>query len=159
MRSKTVGLLVALVVAGCTTVQQPAPRPSMTPSPSRDTDVPALTVENPAVAVNPATNLVDGQSVTITLTGFGVGGKVFLSECTSVAVATSLGCGTELARQPFLVTDDSRAGTGTFTVRSTAAAGPQGLAPIQVCTESCVIVATLGNGYAFVTAPISFAAP
>ena len=119
-------------------------------------DVPALTVDGPTVSVSPSTGLVDGQVVTVHVTGFGVGGKVFLSECSSAQAATSLGCGAELAAQTLLVTDDSRQGSATFTVTAHASAGPVPADGVQTCSTDCVIVATLGGGYPFVVAPISF---
>ncbi len=87
----------------------------------------------------------------VRVAGFGVGGKVFLSECASAADATDLGCGAQLAGQPFLGTDATRAGEGTFTVQSHAASGPLA-APTIACTDQCVIVATLGNGFAYALA-------
>ena len=83
--------------------------------------VPALTVDHPTVTVSPAVGLKDGQLVEVSVTGFGVGGKVRLSECASAEAATDFGCGAELAAQAFLVTDDNRAGAGSLTVRATAA--------------------------------------
>ena len=38
---------------------------------------------NPKVIVTPATGLVNGQQVTVTVAGFGIGGKVWLAECAS----------------------------------------------------------------------------
>lgn len=93
------------------------------------------------------------------VTGLGVGGKVFLSECASAAVASDLGCGAQLAAQSFLVTDDSRAGHATFIVSASASADPLGTGALRPCADRCVIVATLGNGYPFVVAPIAFDTP
>ncbi len=151
-------LLLTLAAAGCASPPaSAAPTSTETPSPSDEEVVPALTVDDPTVTVVPATNLRDGQTVEVRITGFGVGGKVYLSECSSAEVATDLGCGAELAAQTLFVTDDSRAAIGSFTVTATAEQGP--FAPSQACADQCVIVATIGGGYAFVTAPISFPAP
>ena len=151
-------LLLTLAAAGCASPPaSAAPTSTETPSPSDEEVVPALTVDDPTVTVVPATNLRDGQTVEVRITGFGVGGKVYLSECSSAEVATDLGCGAELAAQTLFVTDDSRAAIGSFTVTATAEQGP--FAPSQACADQCVIVATIGGGYAFVTAPISFLAP
>jgi photosystem II stability/assembly factor-like uncharacterized protein len=129
--------------------------PGTTPPPAP----PALTVDHPAVSVSPSRHLRDGQMVGVRVTGFAVGGKVFLSECASVAVASDLGCGAELAAQPFLVTDDGRTGRATFTVSASAPAGALGTNPLRPCADRCVIVASLGDGYPFVVAPIAFDAP
>ncbi len=93
------------------------------------------------------------------MTGFGVGGKVFLSECASAAVATDLGCGSQLAAQTPLATDGTRSGSTVFNVSASPCADPLGTGPTQACASQCVLVATLGAGYPFVVAPISFGAP
>ncbi len=118
--------------------------------------VPALTVDRPTVTVSPATGLLDGETVEVRVTGFGVGGKIWISECASAADATDLGCGAQLAAQPFLVTDNARAGRIAFIVRASAPAQPLAATPIAVCHDECVIVATVGDGYADAVAPISF---
>lgn len=121
--------------------------------------MPGLTVDHPTVAVTPSGDLQDYQLVDVEVTGFAVGGKVWLSECASAAVATSLGCGSQLAAQAFLVTGDDRAGSASFEVRATAATAPLTSAPVRACVTDCVIVATLGDGFPFVTAPIAFGGP
>jgi len=121
--------------------------------------VPALTVVNPTVAVSPSTNLKDGQVVEVRVTGFGVGGKVLLSECASAAAATDLGCGSELASQPFLVADDSRSGSTSFVVHASAPGRALSASPTSRCTSQCVVVATVGAGYAYAVASIAFEAP
>ncbi|HEY5989280.1 MAG TPA: hypothetical protein VIV12_23305, partial [Streptosporangiaceae bacterium] len=90
--------------------------------------------------------LRNGQRVTVRVTGFAVGGKVFLSECATSAAATPAGCGPQLAAQPFLVTGNNRAGSGTFTVSDRASARPYSSAVPRRCAGRCVIVATLGPG-------------
>jgi hypothetical protein len=126
------------------------------PQVTNETDVPALTVDNPTVAITPSTHLHDGQTVEVHITGFGVGGKVFLSECASAAEATDLGCGAELAAQPFLVTDDGRAGSASFTVRAGADGSPLSVGLLTRCKDQCVLVATIGGGYPFIATPIAF---
>jgi hypothetical protein len=121
--------------------------------------VPALTVDHPTVTVTPAVHLKDGQVVEVSVTGFGLGGKVLLSECVSAEAATDSGCGVELAEQAFLVTDENRAGAGSLTVRASAAGTTPSTEPRTPCVDRCVIVATLGPGYPYVVAPIAFAAP
>jgi hypothetical protein len=105
--------------------------------------------------VTPSTALRDGQTVVVSVTGFGVGGKVWLSECSSAAAATDLGCEDGLPLQPFLVTGDDRSGSTSFTVKATASDKPlSGTA--HTCTDQCVIVATVGVGFPFVLAPLHF---
>jgi photosystem II stability/assembly factor-like uncharacterized protein len=135
-----------------------AASPAGSPSGS-ETAVPALTVDHPTVVVTPSGDLQDYQIVDVEVTGFGVGGKVWLSECASAPVATSLGCGSQLAAQTFLVTGDDGAGSASFEVRSAAASAPLEASPTQACVAACVIVATLGDGFPFVTAPIVFGGP
>jgi photosystem II stability/assembly factor-like uncharacterized protein len=124
--------------------------------PTAGTPPPALSVDRPALSVSPSSHLRNGQAVAVRVTGLGVGGKVFLSECAAAAVASDLGCGAQLAAQPFLVTDDSRVGHATFIVSASSSADPFGTAALRPCADRCVIVATLGDGYPFVVAPISF---
>jgi hypothetical protein len=101
---------------------------------------------HPSVTVTPSDELRNGQRVTVRVTGFAVGGKVFLSECATSAAANALGCGSQLAAQWFLVTGNNRAGSGTFTVSGRASAGPGSSAGTRRCAYRCVIVATLGGG-------------
>ena len=161
-------LLSALVgLVGCTTTA-PSPRTSLAESPpgsttqvptatpnADDAPIPALTVHDPTLAVTPSRGLVDGGTVVIAVTGFGEGGKVLLSECASAAVATSTGCGPEMAEELFLVTDEAEAGSSSFTVTADAFAGLP-TTRREPCTDQCVIVATLGEGLPFLVAPIAF---
>jgi len=117
---------------------------------------PGLSVLDPQVVITPATGLHDGETVTVSVTGFGAGGKVWLSECALAADATSLGCGDQLAAQTFLVTGDDRAGSTSFVVHVTASGRPLGGAE-QTCRAQCVLVATIGDSYAFQIAPLVFA--
>jgi hypothetical protein len=113
-------------------------------------------VDHPALIVSPSSQIKDGMTVSVTVTGFGSGGKVWLSECASAAAATDLGCGGDLASQPFLVTDDNGTGSSSLVVHAHAAGRPP--SPVLVkCADQCVVVATLGEGFAFVTSKIGFA--
>ncbi|MFI5100434.1 MAG: neocarzinostatin apoprotein domain-containing protein [Actinomycetes bacterium] len=127
-------------------------------APAPEAPVPALTVDHPTVTVTPSSHLKDGQTVEVRVTGFGVGGKVWLSECASAPVATSLGCGSQLAAQTLLGTDDSRTGSSGFVVRASAARQAVAASPTSRCTDQCVVVATLGAG-PYVVAPIAFGTP
>jgi len=111
--------------------------------------VPALATHNPAVSIRPSTGFVDGQQVTVTVRGFGQGGKFFLSECASSADVSSLGCGAQLAAQPFGVTDDTGSGSFPFTVHTSARAGPSPEDALVACRDACVLVATVGDGYGY----------
>ena len=84
--------------------------------------------------------------------------KFFLSECQSPLQVNPLGCGSQLAAQPFGLTDSNGDGFGSeaFTVQSSAATRP--LSPVVVpCTGTCVIVATTGANGNYSFAPIAFA--
>ena len=164
-------LIVSGIVAACAITPTPQPSSSRSgtanatittssPAPSAsEAAVPALTVDHPTVTISPSTHLKDGQTVEVRVTGFGVGGKVWLSECASAAAATDLGCGEQLAGQPFLVTDDRRAGAASLVVRASAPGEALSASRASPCVDQCVVVATLGGGYPYVVAPIAFAAP
>jgi len=113
----------------------------------------------PQVAVTPASQLTDGQSVVVRVTGFGAGRILYVSECATAASANGQGCGSELARQMGLVTADDQAGEATFIVQGQAQAGPFNTGAIEACSDQCVIVATLGDGDSFAYARIGFEAP
>jgi len=118
-----------------------------------------LTAEK--VTVSPWTDLRNGQQVMVNVQGFrpGVPGiKFYLSECGSPLQVNQLGCGMQLAAQPFGLTDSNGdgSGSGSFTVQSSAATKP--LSSMLVpCSGTCVIVATTGAHGEYGFAPISFA--
>lgn len=93
------------------------------------------------VHVAPDTNLHDGEVVHVTVSGFS--GKAFLSECAMATDVNALGCGAQLAAQPFIVMENG-AGTGSFTVTHQAASTPLSPQPSTTCTNQCVLVATSG---------------
>lgn len=106
----------------------------------------------PTIAVTPSRGLHNHQLVTVRVTGFGNGVKVFLFECASAVDARHQRCGAELALQPFLVTSVRGAGTARFTVRSTAATGPPSARREKRCRNLCVVVASgINNAYDVVT--------
>ena len=119
----------------------------------------ALTVKR--VTVSPSANLHDGQQVRVSVQGFRPdvpGIKFFLSECESPLQVNPLGCGRQLAAQPFGLTDSDGDGSGSvsFTVQSSAA--PKALSSVVVpCAGTCVIVATTGTIGQYGFAPIAFA--
>ena len=125
--------------------------------------MPALTTVDPTVVTSLNTGLVDGQRITVTVAGFGVGGEVRLSECASARDANAAGCGLQLAEQTLLVTNERRTGSAAFIVHARAGTGPHATDTVP-CAFSCVVVATLGvapggsaGGYA--EAPIAFRGP
>ena len=124
----------------------------------QDQLVPALQTHNPMVTVTPATNLVDGEQITVRVSGFDLGGKFFVSECADTSDVSSEGCGPQLAAQPFGVTDDFGSGSMIFVVSSRASSSSVAPKTAAPCTAHCVIVATVGGGYGYASAPISFAA-
>ena len=115
------------------------------PSAPASTTVPALTVQDPTVHVSPSTGLHDGQTITVAVTGFGVGAKVWLSECASATDVSGEGCGAQLAAQTLLATGDDRSGSTTFVVHRDAATEAVQAEPTATCTNDCVIVATQGD--------------
>lgn len=117
--------------------------------------VPALSVVAPTVTVTPDTGLGDGQGVRVAVTGFGVSGKVWISECDHAEDANYLGCGAQLAAQPFLITNSGRSGSTDFNVHSSAPSKPLETSVRQPCTNLCVIVAE-GGGGGWAVAPIAF---
>lgn len=148
---------IAALATGCRSVSNPLPR-SSSPQPQKvvTTLVPALQTHDPKVLVTPSVNLRQGQQVRVSVTGFGVGGKFFLSECASSTDANSSGCGHQLAAQPFGVTNSSGAGTLIFTVTSSASTSPYNDTDIRTCVNQCVLVATVGSGGGFAYASLHF---
>jgi len=116
---------------------------------------PAIAV-GPSVTVSPNEGLSDGSTVAVTVRGFGVGEKIFLSECDSAEDANDLGCGPQLAAQPFITTGSDRSASGPFVLSERAASGPSPPASGTFCAEFCVLVATQGDGFAWAAAPLAF---
>lgn len=112
------------------------------------------------LTVTPSSGLHDGQQVVVAVKGFLPNRKCYLSECLSTLEANVLGCGLQLALQPFGPTNGNGAGVISFTVRSDASTGPL-IPTTQTCTGECVIVATSGANGAFSFAPltVNFSAP
>jgi hypothetical protein len=106
---------------------------------------------HPTVSVRPASRLRAGQTVNVKVSGFRPGAKVFLSECPGRPAVTSLGCGGQLAAQPFVAITDSGGGESTFIVDRDAGTDK---AP---CAPTCFMVATQGADGPFAATPIAFA--
>jgi neocarzinostatin family protein len=116
------------------------------------------------MTIAPARGLSAGERVRVSVRGFPPGAKVFLSECARAANVSPLGCGQQLAAQPFLIAGGRGAASGSFTVQPAAATGP--LHPHWAkCTAGpgCVLVATIGFPAGVpkivATAPLRFAPP
>lgn len=93
--------------------------------------MPALTVTDPQMSVRPSDSLHDGQSVVVRVSSFGIGSKIWISECATSASANDLGCEAELAAQTFTATNERRTGSAPFIVHWQAAAGPLNKKPAR----------------------------
>ena len=82
--------------------------------------VPSLQTHDPMVIVTPSNNLSNGQQVEVRVTGFGLGGKVWLSECATATEANDQGCGHGLPAQTLQVTNNTGSGSMAFRVQSSA---------------------------------------
>jgi hypothetical protein len=112
---------------------------------------------HPSVTVAPSSALTAGQQVHVHVSGFEIARKVYLSECSSATAPNRYGCGEQLAAQPFITTDETRNGSGTFTVEPTAAGKPYDIADASSCTANCVLLDTNGSGGGSAFAPLGFA--
>jgi hypothetical protein len=149
---------VALWAIVCLTLSLGACGGNPSTGTSTTTSTSLARVTTPQVTVTPSAGLTGGQQVQVRVTGFGVGGKVFLSECANAAAANEAGCGVQLAAQPFILTDESRNGSGTFAVLASASAAPyNNFARLAPCSTACVLVATSGIGGGFAYTTLSFA--
>jgi hypothetical protein len=148
-------ILLALCAAGCA-----AGTKSATPTrPVHSTTTTSFVkLEAGGATVAPSTDLEDAQPVTVSVKGFLPNRKFYLSECLTPTELNALGCGAQLAAQPFGLTDANGTGSTTFTVHSAASTGAL-IPTVQACTGECVIVATAGVSQAYYFAPITFAPP
>ncbi len=128
----------------------------ITPSTPTPTGLaPALRTHTPKVIVTPSTNLTTGEMVEVSVTGFGMEGKFWITECASATDATTSGCGTAFGL--FGMTKATGSGSYELPVRSTARSGPYTTSSTASCTDQCVIVATAGHGFGYAYAPVTFA--
>ncbi|MGC1418782.1 MAG: DUF4232 domain-containing protein [Acidimicrobiales bacterium] len=109
----------------------------------------------PTVTVRPSTDLHNGERVTVSVNGFGLGAKFWLSECFSKADVGAQGCGQQLAAQPFGLTGMQGSGSYEFTVSTRAATAPYDPASVVSCLNHCVLMATSASP-TFASAPLSF---
>jgi hypothetical protein len=147
--------LLAVAVAGCAA----GAKLTTPPHPEASTTTTNVVVlEAGGLTVTPSIDLQDAQQVRVSVKGFLPNRKFYLSECLSPTELTALGCGAQLAAQPFGLSDASGNGSTTFTVHSAASSGAH-IPTVEACTGECVIVATAGVSEAFYSAPITFAPP
>jgi len=148
-----VGVTLLMVVAGLVLTMQFGPAKTVTRTATPTSPIQTVLT----IHVTPSSNLRDGEQVLVEVGAAKPGGKFFLSECASAADANINGCGDQLAAQPFIVTDPSRASSITFYVKTRAATKPYNTTSFQPCTDQCVIMATGGFGGTFVYTPLKFA--
>jgi hypothetical protein len=110
----------------------------------------------PRITVQPSTGLRNDERVTVSVSGFGIGAKFWVSECASTSDVTAQGCGLQLAAQPFGLTGMQGSGSYEFTVSTRAATNPYQPASVVSCLNHCVLMAT-GTGTSFASAPLKFA--
>jgi hypothetical protein len=152
-------VLLTIFAAACGVNQ----KPSAVPRTTSTTGKVSVVLEAGSVSVTPSHDLHDGQEVTVDIKGFPPGWKVFVSECVTPLEANALGCGNQLALQPFTFSNQSGSGSIPFVVHSSAGTAPYS-ATIAPCSGECVVVATTGNPVGtpvhgvFYMAPINFAA-
>ena len=108
------------------------------------------------VSVTPSSQLRNGQKVRVTVSGFGLGAKFFVSECADATDVTAAGCGGQLALQDFGLTNMIGDGSYVVTLKNVAATGTSPSGPFRTCVDTCVLVATGGEGGASSYARLSF---
>lgn len=102
------------------------------------------------VLITPNTGLADGQVVSVAVSQFTPGSRVWLSECAPSQVPNAgTGCSSSLSGEPSVVVDRNGNGTVPFAVRRTVG----GVA----CGPYCTVVAT--DAHRLQTASIGFSGP
>jgi hypothetical protein len=148
-------VVVAILVSGCGSAPVPSAIHRTT---TTETDV--VRLEAGGVTISPWLSIHDGQQVTVSVKGLPPGWKFFVSECLTPLDANALGCGSQLATQPFGLADQAGNGSMTFVAHSSAATSKS--RTLQPCVGECVIVATTGDPVGtsvhgvYYFAPISF---
>ena len=159
VRTSSVLILLATFAAACGVTQ----KPSAVPRTTSTTGTASVVLEAGGVSVRPWNGLHDGQEVTVDIKGFPPGWKVFVSECSTPLEANALGCGNQLALQPFTFSNQAGNGSIPFVVHSSAGTAPYSMTTAP-CSGACVIVATTGSPGGtpahgvYYMAPITFAA-
>ena len=157
-RASSTLVLLAILAASCGANQKPSAIHATTST----TGNVSVLLEAGGISVTPSNNLHDGQQVKVNLEGFPPGWKVFVSECTTPLEANPLGCGSQLAVQPFTFSNQAGSGSIPFVFHSSAGTSPYSRTPAP-CSGECVIVATTGapvgthvHGVHYIS-PITFA--
>src|SRR5258708_33111515 len=100
-----------------------------------------------SITIEPSRGLSPGERVRVRVRGFPAWGKVFLSECARARDAGPLGCGPQLAAQPFLLADGHGRANGRVTIQAVPATRPlaQGARSAQCALgPGCVLLAPIG---------------
>ena len=152
-------LVVVLVVCSSTCTSD-TPAPSQRSQPSLDSDRSASSQPGhgpgsaPTITAAPATSLDDGQTIDVRVQGFDSFDRVHLSECANARVVTEIGCGAQLAQQPFIDTDEHGIGSRSFTVTATASTASLNSDTTSLCAAECVLVAVGTSGLNYT--PLTF---
>jgi hypothetical protein len=112
----------------------------------------------PTVEVSPSSGLSEGREVRVRLSGFGRSSIVHLSECAFGTLATSHGCPGGTGSGESVMLGSNGSATTVFRAQASAIAVPGPRAREYTCASNCVLVATLGPGYASAGTALSFKA-
>jgi len=153
-RTGSVLVLLVILAAACGVT----PKPSAVGRTTTTAGTATVILEAGGVTVTPSNGLHDGQQVEVQIKGFPPNWKVFVSECSTPLEANPLGCGGQLATQPFGFSRQIGDGSISFIVHSSAGTTPdsQTLSP---CSGECVVVVTIGTPVGTRVHDIYFAAP
>ncbi len=117
--------------------------------------IPASTPAGPSITVTPSTGLTNGQTVTITGSGFTAGDSLYAVECLATATSAA-GCNTT-APTPITAKSDGTLPSTTFTVKTgTIGSGTCGTSASDL--TACVISVSNATAGDAAHAPITFAA-
>ena len=109
------------------------------------------------VGVSPSGSLRNGQTLRVTLSGFGHSATVELYECAFEALAGAQGCGLPLGNgRAVQVSTDGSASAAVVVHDSASAHSDRGQGRTYPCLYNCVLVATLGAGYASAGTQLTF---
>jgi hypothetical protein len=113
----------------------------------------------PTVTVSPSSGLSGGQEVRVALKGFAPSSRAQLSECAFGRLATSDGCASRPGGGKAVQLGPNGAATTTWRAQASAPVEADARPGGYPCTSNCVLVATLGHGYASAGTSLSFKAP
>ncbi len=130
----------------CSEVQVLSTRPTL--SASNDVSVQAI----------PSSGLRDGKHIRVNVSGFGVRGVVSLSECAFFGVVATSGCGTALNSDSLIHVNKNGTASVTYVAAGRALSSSRGRT-FPCTATNCVLVATLGSGFAYAVTRLSFRVP